>query len=144
MIDYSDLKLIDFYEYDITPNEKGEMMIVFKVEEGSYMLPISIKSLKEMLWFAKQNRLRKERISMSKLVIGDKIRTKAQGFYRNKSLVTKYCPQIQVNGEFAMLKDDTTESGIAECDTRKEARERARQARDDAKARWGGEGADTE
>ncbi|WP_405152891.1 hypothetical protein [Paenibacillus sp. FSL K6-0108] len=34
MIDYSDLKLIDSYEYDITPNEKGEMMIVFKVIEA--------------------------------------------------------------------------------------------------------------
>lgn len=54
MIDYSDLKLIDSYEYDITPNEKGEMMIVFKVEEGSYMLPITIKDLRQMLWFAKQ------------------------------------------------------------------------------------------
>lgn len=53
-IDYADLKQIDFYEYDITPNEKGEMMIVFNVGEDSYMLPISIKALKEMLWFANQ------------------------------------------------------------------------------------------
>ncbi|MDK8188805.1 hypothetical protein QP794_01745 [Paenibacillus sp. UMB7766-LJ446] len=53
-INYSELKQIDFYEYDITPNEKGEMMIVFHVGEGSYMLPISIKALQEMLWFAKQ------------------------------------------------------------------------------------------
>ena len=53
-IDYADLKQIDSYEYDITPNEKGEMMIVFKVGEDSYMLPISIKALKEMLWFAQQ------------------------------------------------------------------------------------------
>lgn len=53
-IDYAELKQIDFFEYDITPNEKGEMMIVFKVGEDSYMLPIPIKALKEMLWFAKQ------------------------------------------------------------------------------------------
>ena len=53
-IDYADLKQIDFYEYDITPNEKGEMMIVFNVGEDSYMLPIAIKALQQMLWFAKQ------------------------------------------------------------------------------------------
>lgn len=81
---------------------------------------------------------------MSKHVIGDSIRAKEQGFYRNKQLVIKYCPQIQVDGKFLVISDKSTESGIAECDTRKEARERARKARDEAKAFHGGEGADTE
>jgi hypothetical protein len=82
---------------------------------------------------------------MSKHVIGDKIRAMEQGFYRNKRLVIKYCPQIQVDGKFLVISDRSTESGIAEYDTREEAHERARKARDEAKAfHMGGEGADTE
>lgn len=81
---------------------------------------------------------------MSKHVIGDKVRAKEQGFWRKDKFVTVYCPQIQVDGKFLMISDKSTESGIAECDTREEARERARKARDEAKAFHGGEGADTE
>lgn len=54
-IDYSDLKLIDSFTYDIHPNEKGEMMVAFKHEKESFVLPIPKKDLERMLWFANQN-----------------------------------------------------------------------------------------
>lgn len=53
-IDYTDLKLIDNYTYDIQPNEKGEMMVAFKFGEDSFMLPIPKQDLERMLWFANQ------------------------------------------------------------------------------------------
>lgn len=79
---------------------------------------------------------------MSKHVIGDKVRAKEKSWYRNRVVITAFCPQIQVDGRFVFLQDKTTASGIMECDTREEAREKAREVRD--KARSGGEGADTE
>lgn len=53
-IDFDNLKRIDSYEYDITPNEQGEMMIVFKAGDDSYVLPISVKDLRRMVWFGKR------------------------------------------------------------------------------------------
>jgi hypothetical protein len=53
-IDFSDLKLIDDFMYDIQPNEKGEMMLAFKVGDKSCVLPIPLKDLKSLLWYAEQ------------------------------------------------------------------------------------------
>lgn len=54
-IDYSELKLIDYYTYDITPNEQGEIMLAFKAGEDSYVLPIPKRDLESMLWFVNQH-----------------------------------------------------------------------------------------
>lgn len=52
-IDYSELNLIDNYTYDITPNDKGEIMIAFRAGEESYVMPIPQQDLERMLWFSK-------------------------------------------------------------------------------------------
>lgn len=53
-IDFSDLKTINDFMYDIRPNSKGEMMLAFKVGETSCVLPIPLKDLKSLLWYAEQ------------------------------------------------------------------------------------------
>ncbi|WP_203363063.1 hypothetical protein [Bacillus sp. REN10] len=53
-IDYTDLKLIDNFTYDIHPNEKGEIRVAFKHGEDSFVMPIPKQDLERMLWFANQ------------------------------------------------------------------------------------------
>ncbi|MGM7634191.1 hypothetical protein [Bacillus sp. Hm123] len=51
-IDYTNLKLINNFTYDIHPNEKGEIRVAFKHGEDSFVMPIPKQDLERMLWFA--------------------------------------------------------------------------------------------
>ncbi|MFW5438886.1 hypothetical protein [Paenibacillus apiarius] len=65
--------------------------------------------------------------------IGEKVRTNQRHFLRdNGDVVTKICPQIQVNLRWCYLVDRDNESEIVECETRYEARKIAMQAREKA------------
>lgn len=55
-IDYTDLKRIDHFTYDIHPNEKGEIMVAFKRGEDSFVMPIPKRDLERMLWFAENTK----------------------------------------------------------------------------------------
>ena len=53
-IDFTDLKVINNFMYDIHPNEKGEIMVAFKHGDDSFVIPISKRDLERMLWYANQ------------------------------------------------------------------------------------------
>lgn len=54
-IDYTELNLVDNFTYDTQPNEKGEILIAFKVGDKSYVMPIPRRDLKRMLWYAEKD-----------------------------------------------------------------------------------------
>ncbi|AKO91981.1 hypothetical protein BEH_07635 [Priestia filamentosa] len=49
-----ELNIINDYTFDIVPNEKGEMLIYFKVEDKECILPVSQLDLKNMVWCSEQ------------------------------------------------------------------------------------------
>ncbi|MFK4167228.1 hypothetical protein ACI2LM_13360 [Paenibacillus lautus] len=67
--------------------------------------------------------------------VSDRIQTRKLSFLRNRVMYTKYIPIILINGKHAYVADESTPSGLMECDTREEARNKAREYRDHAKAR---------
>jgi hypothetical protein len=67
--------------------------------------------------------------------VSDRIQTRKLSFLRDRVVYTKFIPIILINGEQAYIADKSTPSGLMECDTREEARNKAREYRDHAKAR---------
>ena len=67
--------------------------------------------------------------------VSDRIRTEEKSFWINQAIYTKFIPIIFINGKQAYVGDKSTPTGLMECDTREEAREKAREYRDRAKAR---------
>ncbi|MGM1048384.1 MAG: hypothetical protein ACQEXX_19905 [Bacillota bacterium] len=67
--------------------------------------------------------------------VSDRIRTRQMSFWRDRVMYTKFIPIVFINGTQAYISDSSTPSGLMECDTREEAREKAREYRDRAKAR---------
>lgn len=66
--------------------------------------------------------------------VSDRIRTRKLSFLRDRAVYTKFIPIILINGKQAYIADKSTTSGLMECDTREEAREKAREYRDRAKS----------
>ena len=67
--------------------------------------------------------------------VSDRIRTEHKSFWINEAIYAKYIPIIFINGKQVYVADKSTPTGLMECDTREEAREKAREYRDRAKAR---------
>ncbi|MBG9732218.1 hypothetical protein ABD87_22605 [Lysinibacillus sphaericus] len=55
-IDYSELKTIKTFDFATEPTSSGEMVLAFSADGQGYELPISIKTLKDMLWWAEQHK----------------------------------------------------------------------------------------
>lgn len=59
---------------------------------------------------------------MRKHKIGNRIRTEICSFYRNRQVVDKFCPKIEVDGKLIFISSKSSESGVIECDSREEAK----------------------
>lgn len=57
-IDYSDLKTIKTFEFATEPTSNGEIVLAFSADGQGYELPISIKTLKDMLLWAEHHETR--------------------------------------------------------------------------------------
>lgn len=65
---------------------------------------------------------------MRELKIGNKIGTKKFTLIIDKNIHTCIAPLVEVNGEMMAIQDQNTKSGLIECNSRHEARKRAKEA----------------
>lgn len=67
--------------------------------------------------------------------VGNIVRTEKVDRIVDRNLVSFITPKIQINGKMVCIADSSTDSGIIECEDRKDALEIAKRKREELKLR---------